>query len=562
MRANASTETLVSLFCHRAAVDADRTAFLYPVGGKFQELTWGQLQERAGQVALRLARLGVQKGDRVVQVADNSLEWLICDLGIMMAGGVHVPLHSMLSGPQILEQILDGGAKIVLLSDDQQAKKLRKLAAQIPQDVQLWTQQRCSWWLRRCLPLQEFFGNEPAGSRADVARLQQDTLSSLGPEDLATIMYTSGTTGEPRGVMLSHGNLVFDTQGTLEAFGSLEEELRLSFLPWSHIFARTCDLYTWIASGSRLAMVESREKIIDNCADLKPTLINAVPYFYEKIYRGAAAKGALEKPRVARRVLGGRIRLCCSGGAALPVHVAEWFQRQDVTLIEGYGLTETSPVITMCTPEAHKIGSVGRPLSGVEVRIADDGEILTRGPHVMQGYYNRPQATAETIRDGWLYTGDLGELDDEGFLRITGRKKEIIVLATGKNVAPAAVESRLTRDPLIIQAVVIGDQRNYLVALIVPDPDALKAEISRRGIRVYTRHQALNHPEVLDLYEGLIQQQLATLSSIEQVAKFKLLDRGFTVETGEMTPTLKLRRDLISANFAKVIDDMYTDISA
>jgi long-chain acyl-CoA synthetase len=321
-------------------------------------------------------------------------------------------------------------------------------------------------------------------------------------------------------------------------------------------------LYTWIASGSRLAIVESREKIIDNCADLKPTLINAVPYFYERIYRGAAAKGALEKPRVARRVLGGRVRLCCSGGAPLPVHVAEWFQRQDVAVIEGYGLTETSPVITMCTPEAYEIGSVGRPLSGVEVRIADDGEILTRGPHVMQGYYNKPQATAETIRDGWLYTGDLGELDDTGFLRITGRKKEIIVLSTGKNVSPVAVESRLTQDPLIIQAVVIGDQRNYLVALIVPDPDALKSEISRRGIRVYTRNQALNHPEVLDLYEGLIQQQLATLSSIEQVAKFKLLDRGFTMETGEMTPTLKLRRDLISANFAEVIDEMYTDISA
>jgi long-chain acyl-CoA synthetase len=392
--------------------------------------------------------------------------------------------------------------------------------------------------------------------------LQQDTLSTLGSDDLATILYTSGTTGEPKGVMLTHGNLVFDTQGTLEAFGSLKEELRLSFLPWSHIFARTCDLYTWIASGSKLAIVESREKIMDNCADLKPTLINSVPYFYERIYRGAAAKGALEKPRVARRLLGGRIRLCCSGGAALPMHVAEWFQRQDVTLIEGYGLTETSPVITMCNPDAHKIGSAGRPLSGVDVRIAADGEILTRGPHVMQGYYNKPEATAEAIRDGWLYTGDLGELDEDGFLQITGRKKEIIVLATGKNVSPVALESRLTQDPLIIQAMVIGDQRNYLVALIVPDPDALKAEILRRGIRVYTRYQALNHPEVLDLYEGLIQQQLATLSTIEQVSKFKLLDRGFTIESGEMTPTLKLRRNLISANFADVIDELYADISA
>ncbi len=550
------------MFCHRAAADADRPAFLYPMGGRFQELTWEQLHDRAGQVALRLVQMGVQRGDRVVQVSENSLDWLICDLGIMMAGGVHVPLHSMLSGPQILEQVLDSGAKLVLLSNDQQVKKLRKLAAQIPPHVQLWTHQRCSWWLRRRLPLQEFFANGPVGSRADVAHLLQDTLSSLSSEDLASILYTSGTTGEPKGVMLSHGNLVFNTQGTLEAFGSLKEELRLSFLPWSHVFARTCDLYTWIASGSRLAIVESREKIIDNCAELKPTLINSVPYFYEKIYRGAAAKGALEKPHVARRLLGARIRLCCSGGAALPIHVAEWFQRQGVSLIEGYGLTETSPVITMCTPEAYKIGSVGRPLSDVEVRIADDGEILTRGPHVMQGYYNKPEATAECLRDGWFYTGDLGEVDDQGFLRITGRKKEIIVLATGKNVSPLAIESRLTQDPLVLQAIVVGDQRNCLVALIVPDPDALKAEISRLGIRVFTKNQAVNHPQVLELYQDLIQQRLATLSTIEQVARFKLMDRGFTIETGEMTPTLKLRRELIAANFAEAIETMYADLSA
>ncbi|HUS40881.1 MAG TPA: AMP-dependent synthetase/ligase [Pirellulales bacterium] len=547
------------MFCSRAVVDAQRTALLYPQGGRFHELTWGQLHERAGQVALRLTRLGVAPGDRVVQVSENSLEWLICDLGIMMSGGIHVPLHSTLAGPQILQQIQDCGARIVLLQDDIKARKLQKLAREIPADVKLFTHKKCSWWLRRRLPLHEFFDPESDGSRADVMRLQEEILSALKPNDLATILYTSGTTGEPKGVMLSHGNLMFDTDGTLECFGTAEEELRLSFLPWSHIFARTCDIYTWIASGSKLAIAECREKIMDNIAELKPTLINSVPYFYERIYRGAADKGALEKPHLARRLLGGRIRLYCSGGARLPIHVAEWLQRQEIPLLEGYGLTETSPVITMCTPELYTIGSVGCPLPGVDVRIAEDGEILTRGPHVMQGYYKKPEATKAVIQDGWFYTGDLGRLDDDGALWITGRKKEIIVLATGKNIAPIAIESRLTTDPLIIQALVVGDNRKYLTALIVPDPDALKAEIRRRGIRVYSRKQALNHPQILDIYEGRIQQQLSTLSKTEQIQKFKLMNRGFTIESGEMTPTLKLKRNLIIQNCAALIEGLYAD---
>jgi long-chain acyl-CoA synthetase len=255
------------------------------------------------------------------------------------------------------------------------------------------------------------------------------------------------------------------------------------------------------------------------------------------------------------------MRFCCSGGAALPIHVAQWFQRQQVTLVEGYGLTETAPVITVGTAAASKIGTVGRPLQGVEVRIADDGEILTRGPHVMKGYYHRPDATDAVLREGWFHTGDLGQLDEDGFLKITGRKKEMLVLATGRNVAPASIEGLLTADPLILQTMVVGDGRNCLAALIVPDADALRTAIAERKIEVTSREQALVHPEVHELYAAAVQKRLAGVSGCEQVRHFRLLDRGFSIESGELTPTLKLRRDAIMANFAAAIAEMYGDAS-
>ncbi len=357
--------------------------------------------------------------------------------------------------------------------------------------------------------------------------------------------------------MLTHANLVYNTLATVSAVGATEEDLRLSFLPWSHVFARTCDLYTWLATGARLAIAEGREQILANCAELQPTLLNGVPYFFEKVYRGVAAGGALEIPGTLQKLLGGKMRFCCSGGAALPEHVARWFAQQEVTLVEGYGLTETSPVITVGTPTAHKIGTVGRPLMGVEVRLADDGEILTRGPHVMRGYYQRPEATREVLQDGWFHTGDLGQLQEDGFLQITGRKKEMLVLATGKNVAPVPLEGLLTQDPLILQAMVVGDGRNFLAALIVPAADALRAAIVERKIAVASREEALRHPEVLALYVAAIERQLAGVSAHEQVRQFCLLDRGFTVETGELTPTLKLRREVIQAQFGEAIARMY-----
>ena len=342
------------------------------------------------------------------------------------------------------------------------------------------------------------------------------------------------------------------------------DDLRLCWLPLSHIFARTCDLYTWLVHGCQLALAASREQIIAHCGMLHPTLLNGVPYFFEKVCRslteakkiGPAEPGG---PTHLQKLLGGNMRACCSGGAALPDHVAEFFWREGMPLVQGYGLTESSPVITTCTPDRYKLGTVGPAIEGVEVKIADDGEILTRGPHVMLGYWQRPADTAEAIRDGWLHTGDLGELDSDGFLRITGRKKELIVTAGGKNIAPAFLEGLLASEPLIYQALVIGDARNYLTALIVPRSRcaasgnyfaANSRDLGRRGARasgsagsLSTTHRRLS----------------GNVSACEQIQRFKLLPRGFTVENEEQTPTLKLRRSVIEEHFAAEIAALYAD---
>ena len=377
------------------------------------------------------------------------------------------------------------------------------------------------------------------------------------PDSLATILYTSGTTGEPKGVMLSQRNLATNTLATLETFGEKPDDMRLNFLPLSHIFARTCDMNTWIARGSQLALAEARETVIADCAAIKPTLINGVPYFYDKVRRTLCEKGLADKEGALRAALGGNVRLCCSGGAALPDHVYDFYWQRGVPLLQGYGLSETSPVISVSTEEHHRRGASGRTIPDVEVRIAGDGEILTRGPHVMAGYWRNPEATAEILHDGWLSTGDLGRVDEDGFVYITGRKKEILVTAGGKNIAPVYLESLLCEDPLIVQAMVLGDGQNYLTALIVPNPDTLKAEIIARRIWVTTPQQALAHAKVQALYRERIDQRLSCVSSYEQVRRFTLLDRGFTIEHGELTPKLSLRRKEIESHFAKEIEAMY-----
>ncbi len=555
MQTTQQPATISRLLAERLQRDGERPALLIPRGETFETVTWAGLFEAVARLAAGLVRLGVKPGDRVVVVAPNRYEWVVCDLAILGLGAVHVPIHNALSGPQIAWQIRDCGARLALLAGEDQAARLAA-EHELPPDVKYASFDTCNlavagtpvvcwtqWW----------------GDPAEGGKFIHQAADTVQPSQLATILYTSGTTGEPKGVMLSHANLISNARATLEAFGHEEGDLRLCWLPLSHVFARTCDLYITLVAGTPLALAESRETVIANCKVVRPTLMCGVPYFFEKVQRTLCEQGRADQPGALADTFGGRIRALTSGGAALPDHVARFYHERGVMLVQGYGLTESSPVITVSTPRQMKIGTVGRPVPGVEVRIAADGEILTRGPHVMLGYWNKPQATAEAIRDGWLHTGDLGELDADGFLRITGRKKEIIVTAAGKNVAPVYLEALLTEDPLIQQAMVLGDGRKFLTALIVPSPEALRAEIVARRIAVSSAAEALRHPQVLALYEERIRSRLAVVSHYEQVGRFVLLPRAFSIEEGELTPTLKLRRGVIQEHFAREIEALYVE---
>jgi long-chain acyl-CoA synthetase len=551
-----AANTIVELFARRIEADGEKPALAVKRGGAFRWLTWSELAIDVRRLASALMTLGIEPGDRVALVSENRYEWIVCDLAFQISRAIHVPIHPTLTGPQIAWQLQHCGCRAAFLSSPGQVAKLAPLADELPGGIE-WVCFDASEAALAGRAIGGFRDLCESGSAAQGEQMEQIARREVAQQSLATILYTSGTTGEPKGVMLTQGNLASNACSTIGAFGFVANQVRVNFLPLSHIFARTCDLYCWLVEGSRLALAESRETVLADCHAVQPTCLNGVPYFYDKVYRGLCEHGVENQPGSLKTALGGAIDKCCAGGAALPSHLYEYFHSQGVLLLEGYGLSESSPVITISTPTQHRRGSCGRAIPGVEVRIAGDGEILTRGPHVMGGYYQNPQATAEVLRDGWLATGDLGRLDDDGFLYITGRKKEIIVTSGGKNIAPVYLEALLTEDPLIMQAMIVGDGRSHLGALIVPTADALASELSRRHI-VVPQADALTHSEVLTIYRQRIDQRLAVVSPHEQVRKFMLLARPFSIEAGELTPKLSLRRQQIAIAFATEIEAMYS----
>jgi long-chain acyl-CoA synthetase len=549
-------DTIIELLCRRIEASGDEPALGVKRDGQYHWLTWFEVAEQVSQAVAALVELGVQPGDRVVQVSENRHEWVIADFAIQMAGAIHVPIHPTLAGPQIAWQVRHSGASVAFVSGPEQVVKLHQCNTDVPANVRWISYDACDEQpggqnISRLADL--VAGADPKRGQSAACTARQVAKAS----DLATILYTSGTTGEPKGVMLSQGNLASNACSTIGAFGHETDQVRLNFLPLSHIFARTCDLYAWLVEGSRLALAQSRETVLADCGLVHPTCLNGVPYFYDKIYRGLCAKDVQDQPGIVKAALGGAVMKCCAGGAAFPDHLYEYYLAQGVPVLQGYGLSESSPVITISTPIQHRRGSCGRAIPGVEVRIAADGEILTRGPHVMQGYYQNLAATSEVLHDGWLATGDLGRLDGEGFLYITGRKKEILVTSGGKNIAPVYLESLLTEEPLIAQAMVLGDGRSYLTALIVPNFDALLFQLQQRGLGALSRNEVLHHPEVIAVYCNRIAQRLACVSPHEQVRRFHLLPQPFSIEAGELTPKLSLRRQQIMARYAKEIESLY-----
>ena len=525
--------TIPALFATTVANRPDEPALGIIEHGQLRWRTWRQLSDETDAWAAELAALGVRPGDRVAQLSPNCEGWIIADLAMQSIGAVHVPLHTSLAPSQIAEQIAHCGAKLLVASSPEFAEPIRPVLGR-----------DCAIVLHR----------EIAAARRSAEIAARHTPA---PDDLATILYTSGTTGPPRGVMLTQRNITANAVTMADELATDDLETRLLILPLSHIYARTCDLYCWMYLGSRMVIAESRETALRDCKLAKPTVINAVPYFYQKVADGLRSSMANVDAATLGAALGGAVKMLYCGGAPLAAETERFFSDRDLPVLCGYGLTEAAPVITASTPETYSAGSVGRPLSNVEVRLAEDGEVQARAASIMQGYWHNAECTAEVLRDGWLHTGDLGKWDANGNLRIIGRKKEMLVLSTGKKVAPTHIESLLIGSPWIEQCCVLGDGRKCLAALIVPNPEALQREIHRQRLLVWSRSRALRHPKVLAHYRREIDRCLAGAADFEQVRCFTLIPRGFSMELGELTPKLSMCRPVIERAFAEEIEAMY-----
>ncbi len=593
-----SPRTLTELFFGAMDRFRDRPAALrYKVDGRWQAISYASLLERVHAASVGLLELGVRPGDRVAILAENRPEWAISDYACLAARLADVPVYPTLPAKQIEYILRDAGAVAVFLSTRAQLEKIREIWPGLPElahvigfDHELEAGQVHSF--DSLLEL----GRQGRDRRP---RWREEALAAR-PADLATLIYTSGTTGDPKGVMLTHGNI---TSNVVAACPILEVSSRdecLSLLPLSHIFERMAGHYLMLQAGVTINYAESIEAVAANLLEVRPTITFAVPRLFEKIYTRAletAVRSSGIKKRIffwAKRVgelwadrvlsgktvpmdlrlaravadrvvfsrfrarVGGRLRYFVSGGAPLNVEIGRFFYAAGLQILEGYGLTETSPVITVNSLKRYKLGTVGPPIPGVEVKIAADGEVLTRGPHVMQGYYNKPDATREAIdADGWFHTGDIGQLDAEGFLRITDRKKDLIVTAGGKNIAPQPIETRLKLNKFISNAVVLGDRRKYPIALLIPNFDRLEAWAREQSL-AWSDHEGLVAlPEVQNLLAGEARKQLRDFAHYEVPKRFLILARDFSIEGGELTPKLSVRRRVVEARHREGIDALY-----
>lgn len=544
-RQSSHHDSIAGLFLHRVEVDGAKDALWFRPSvaeASFHVSTWDDLLRDVARMVAALEQFDVKPASRVTHFADNSRQWITVDLALQLLGAWHVPvsLHTSHEMQEAIRSHCEPDFEIFPHKGDEA---------------------RPTWVVckerRDSASLATLFDDVPQATSEDKLADLKQRYAKLDPDAICTLVYTSGTTGGPKGVMLTHRNLASNALALVETYQEKPADRRLSFLPFAHLYARTADLYTWIARGSQLVLAASRETILADCQATQPSLINGVPYFYQKVIEGLKRSGKLDTPGSLREIFGGEIRMCSSGGAPLPRFVIDAFEKQHVSLLEGYGLTETSPVITVSTEGACRPGSVGRALPGIEIRISEQGEIETRGPHVMVGYYRDDAATEQIMHEGWLRTGDLGLIDDDGFLWITGRQKEMLVLSTGRKVSPSALEVAIASDPLVAQVIICGEGQKCLSALIVPEPGELRRRIKEAKLWVFSKRQALNHPTVRQWFRDVLDSRLANRADYEQVGPFTVLGQGFTPESGEMTSKLSLRRDTILKNYHQQIGQMY-----
>ncbi|WP_020677189.1 AMP-dependent synthetase/ligase [Geopsychrobacter electrodiphilus] len=563
-------------------------------GGRYQDISWSQLAESINTYGRALMTLGLKAGQHAAIMSPNRPEWAWADLGIMAAGGCSVPVYHT-EGLKTIIHILNDSQSHFLFAHS--ASFTAELMAQIEQlpKLEKVILLEGSFAHSRVMTLAEFL---ELGQKTKPEKLEK-TLAAGQYEGLATLVYTSGTTGTPKGAMLTHSNILNNVEACSQLIRLDATDQCLSFLPLSHIFERMAGYYLMLHQGVTIAYAESIDTVPANLAEIQPTVVTSVPRLYEKMYNrilerissGPWIKKQLffmalkaGKAQVAcqqqgrhpgmglnlamaifsklvfaklRERLGGRLRFFISGGAPLVQEIAEFFLAAGIPIYEGYGLTETSPVIAVNYPGHHRLGTVGLPLSNIEVRIADDGELLVRGPSVTKGYWQLPEQTAEAFSDDWFHTGDVAQLDAEGYLQITDRKKDIIVTAGGKKVAPQEIENTLKTDRYISNVMVHGDRRPYLTALIVPDFEALIAYAAYKKINFLDQCDLVNHPQILNLIRRRIDQLQRDRPNYKKIRRFTLLSRDFIGTQGEVTPTLKLKRKIINQRFASLIENIY-----
>ncbi|MDN4593188.1 AMP-dependent synthetase/ligase [Polycladomyces subterraneus] len=583
----------------------DKPALMYKSNGVYRGITYRQLWEQVRDTAAGLVRFGLRSGDKVALISENHPFWPVTDLAVASLGGVSVPVYPTLPPDQVAFILKNADCRMAVVEDEHQLEKVREGGVELTNIVVM-------------KPGPSFTGEKGILSfdallkegAAHPLENWEEEWKKIDRDHLVTIIHTSGTTGRPKGVMLTHGNFLANMEGIhFWCLEVLPDDVFLSYLPLSHVFERLAGQFVPLSVGATIAYAESTDTIQENLLEVKPTVMTSVPRLFEKVYARVqeqvdagtplrrkifdwAVRVGMERyeyylrtpidelllggglpPKlklrwkiadrlVYRKVkerLGGRIRGMVSGGAPLNPEIAQFFWAINLPVLEGYGMTETAPVIATNPMVRTKIGTVGKPLPNVEIRIADDGEVLVRGPNVMQGYYKNPEATKEQIRDGWLHTGDLGELDEDGYLKIIDRKKNLIILSTGKNLAPQPIENAINNSPYIAQSVLIGHGRKYVIALVVPDFENLEPWAQKQGWSTEPRESLVRRTEVQQLLQREVQRLTAGFAAYEQPKKVLVAEKEWTIEGGELTPTLKVRVKEIEKRYRELIERAYAE---
>ncbi len=593
-----SISTLNDIFFAAVERDLDRM-MLHREAGQWLPITSKEFGRRVGRIAAALDAWGIRPGDRIALLSENRPEWPMADMASLLLGAVTVPLYTTLTAEQSAFALNDSGCRAIFLSSDHQLQKMLPVLSQtkieriIVMDHVEFTGDLSGYGATCSTPACSTMDQITHHGPEELPPHLKARAHSIAPDDLATIVYTSGTTGRSKGAMLTHGNIASNISCSLLGFNIKPGQISLSFLPLCHITARHVD-FSMLYHGVTLAYCPFMERLPGALQEVRPTIFVAVPRVYEKIYAQAEQKakgfpartifnwalavGRSAKPEILagktptssnwklanklvfskiRAGLGGRVETFISGGAPLGRELAEWYATVGIRIHEGYGLTETSPVIAVNTPTNHRIGTVGKTLPNLEVRIAEDGEILVRGPSVFKGYWNRPEETKAALVDGWFKTGDIGHIDDDGYLSVTDRKKDLIKTSGGKFIAPQPIENALKLNPFVGVAAILGDKRKFAAVMISPNFAALEEWARTNGISFSSRAQLVANPKVQALYEGAIEDINQNLARFEKLKRVLLVADEFTPDNGVLTPTLKLRRRVVEERYRQQIDQLY-----